>query len=230
MTAVCNDPNVTYAWSPDVYISFTNSSTIVSEPITDEQYTVVVTNHFGCTDTAFHSVHVYPAASIFLGVTDSVTLYPGQSYHIQPVTNCYTFAWFPPNGLNADSVSDPIATPTTNTLYTVEGFTELGCMVTDSIYFHVTDVPVYVLPNAFTPEETINSQFKLLQEGISSLNYFRIFDRWGKLVFETNDMNIGWDGKYHGTPQPQGVYVYELQAVSTAGTLFEKKGNVTLMR
>ncbi|MBC7554652.1 MAG: gliding motility-associated C-terminal domain-containing protein, partial [Taibaiella sp.] len=62
------------------------------------------------------------------------------------------------------------------------------------------------------------------------LNYFRVYNRWGQVVFETKSISEGWDGNFKGEPQPLGVYVYEVQAVTNAGTLFNKHGNVTLLR
>jgi len=231
LTAIDADPLDVYHWFPATYTYDSLSATTVAYPVTDLQYMVVVTNHFGCTDSAEVGVHVYPAGMIFLGVEDSVTLYAGESYHITPVTNCYELAWFPPAGLSADNIADPVATPTINTMYTVTGITENGCHVQDSLYIHVSDLPLYALPNAFTPGNGANNMFKLIEDGLASLNYFRIFDRWGVLVFETTDLSQGWDGTYKGTAQPQGVYVYEVQAVSAkTNKLFTMRGNITLLR
>ena len=49
-------------------------------------------------------------------------------------------------------------------------------------------------------------------------------------VFETTDIDKGWDGTFNGTPQPMGVFVYQVEAVTSIGTKFEKHGNVTLVR
>jgi gliding motility-associated-like protein len=57
--------------------------------------------------------------------------------------------------------------------------------------------------------------FKILKRGQAVLNHFRIYDRWGIVVFETTDIDKGWDGTYKGTPQPFGVYVYEVSAVTS---------------
>jgi len=62
------------------------------------------------------------------------------------------------------------------------------------------------------------------------LQYFRVFDRWGVKVFETTNIDQGWDGTFSGTPQPFGVYVYEVGAITNTGSNFEKHGNVTLIR
>jgi gliding motility-associated-like protein len=59
---------------------------------------------------------------------------------------------------------------------------------------------------------------------------FRIYNRWGKLVFESDDPNVGWDGTAQGTPQPMDVYGYTLEAEFTNGAKISKKGDITLIR
>ena len=232
LTATDPDPLDVYHWYPNTWLNYdTLNSVTTAHPITDENYLVVVTNHFNCTDTAFSTIHVYPSGVIFLGPTDSITLHAGDSYNIEPTTNCISFNWFPPLGLSSNNISNPVASPVTNTMYVVQGATENGCYVADSIYFTIADETVIAVPNAFTPGTGINNTFKLLKDGLATLNYFRIFDRWGVLVFETNNIDNGWDGNYKGQPQPMGVYVYEFQAVATAtGKLVTQHGNITLLR
>jgi gliding motility-associated-like protein len=72
-------------------------------------------------------------------------------------------------------------------------------------------------------------------KGLASVKYFRIFNRWGQLVFERNNIaaNVageGWDGKVNGMPASPDVYVYTVEVICTAGANFVKKGNVTLFR
>ena len=86
------------------------------------------------------------------------------------------------------------------------------------------------MPNAFTPGNGVNSVFKINMLGQAQLNYFRVFNRWGNLVFETKDINEGWDGAYKGQPQPFGVFIYEVQAVTESGKIITKRGNITLLR
>jgi gliding motility-associated-like protein len=66
--------------------------------------------------------------------------------------------------------------------------------------------------------------------GIVKLNSFKIFNRWGQLVYETTNINEGWNGQFNGKPQPMGVYVYAIDATTSTGKKFVKQGNVTLVR
>ena len=220
--------SASFHWYPSTYLSDSMSNMPVIRPVTTQSYTVVGTSAQGCKDTFSFTATVHPAAIMFM--PDSVTIYPGESYHIEPVTNCNTFAWFPPAGLNADTVADPVATPDLSTKYIVNASTEWGCKVTDSIDIIVDPNPAIQVPNAFVPGSGPNGEFKIINRGIASLNYFRIFNRWGNQVFETKDINDGWDGAYKGQQQPLGVYVYEVQAVGTSGKIFTKRGNLTLIR
>ncbi len=217
-----------YSWHPGLYLSDSNSATPWVKPISDITYHLVVTSNVGCHDTVSVHVTVHPAALISL--EDSITLYPGETTQLTPVTNCNSFLWFPPAGLNSATISDPTANPDITTRYTVHGTTTDGCIAIDSIDVIISPESLLTLPNAFTPGTGVNSKFTIIKRGEATLNHFRIFNRWGEVVFETTNVGDGWDGTYKGAPQPLGVYVYDVQAVTTTGKLFNKRGNVTLLR
>ncbi len=219
---------VSYHWYPSRYVSDSLSGSPVITPVGDQVYTIVATTANGCTDTVHFTATVFPAA--LLSIPDSVTIYPGESYHISPLTNCTSFLWFPPAGLSANNISDPVAAPDVSTKYFVHGVTSDGCIATDSIDVFVSPESLLVLPNAFTPGNGVNNEFKIIKRGIATLNYFRIFNRWGNLVYESKDIDKGWDGTYNGKPQPLAVYVYDIQAVTSTGIIFNKTGNVTIIR
>jgi gliding motility-associated-like protein len=125
---------------------------------------------------------------------------------------------------------NPIATPEVSTKYVVRAATENGCKAVDSINVIVDYETLIDLPNAFSPGSGVNNEFKIIKRGIANLNYFRIFNRWGNMVFETTNIDEGWDGTYKGVPQNIGVFVYQVQAVTQSGKIFTKQGNVTLLR
>ena len=211
-----------------MYLDDSVSAAPWSFAIASQTYTAVVTSAAGCTDTVSVHVNVWPGALIFLG--DSVLLYPGESYHIIPQTNCTSFSWFPTAGLDNPVTSDPVATPGTDTKYIVYGITENGCTTKDSINIHLAQDALVTIPNAFTPGNGVNNILHLLHKGDVVINYFRIFNRWGNMVFETKDIDKGWDGTYNGTPQMFGIYIYDIQAVSITGKLVNLHGNITLLR
>jgi gliding motility-associated-like protein len=90
--------------------------------------------------------------------------------------------------------------------------------------------PLLDIPNAFTPGRFgENSIIRVKSFGISALK-FRIYNRWGQVVFETNDPNQGWDGNFRGNPQPMDVYAYTLDAQFFDGTRTTRTGDITLIR
>jgi gliding motility-associated-like protein len=86
------------------------------------------------------------------------------------------------------------------------------------------------MPNAFTPKGEKNKIFRPSHLGDMTLKYFGIYNRWGIKLFETTDVNMGWDGNYKGEPQPMGVYIYIIEAATAKGQKFHKQGTVTLIR
>lgn len=96
------------------------------------------------------------------------------------------------------------------------------------------------LPNAFTPNGEGNTKNEIWKPAALSIynktgkdiiEYnLRIYDRWGSLVFETSDLNEGWDGKQNGKRLPEGVYIYMIKAEGIDKTSFNLKGNITLLR
>jgi gliding motility-associated-like protein len=67
-------------------------------------------------------------------------------------------------------------------------------------------------------------------KGNATLKKFAVYNRWGTLMYETNNIAEGWDGTYKGKAQPMGVYVYTVEAQSANGKKLVKQGNVTLIR
>jgi gliding motility-associated-like protein len=90
--------------------------------------------------------------------------------------------------------------------------------------------PLLDVPNAFTPGRFgENGIVKVVGFGITHL-VFRIYNRWGQLVFESDDAATGWDGTFKGVVQPMDVYAYTLEAEFSDGTRTNKKGSITLIR
>lgn len=222
------DNGSNFYWSPDFNITSISSQTPKVWPISRQEYTVYGIDKFGCFDTGKVVIHVNPAA--ILDLPDSIVLYPGESYNVDPGGNCLYYSWFPPLGMTNDAVSNPVLSPKVNTRYMVTGRNEAGCATKDSINVLVLNDAIIDLPNAFTPGGTRNGTLKIVRRGLAELKVYAIYNRWGTKVFETSDINEGWDGTYNGENQPMGVYIYTVQAVTPSGRTVNKQGNVTLIR
>ena len=106
-----------------------------------------------------------------------------------------------------------------------------GCKGFDTVFVKVYKGPEYYLPNSFTPNnDGVNDIFRPIPVGIVSTEYFKIYNRNGLLLFQTNIWLKGWDGKYNGMSQPIGTYVWLIKGVDKRGNVIEKKGTVVLIR
>jgi len=105
------------------------------------------------------------------------------------------------------------------------------CSTTDSVLMLYCYVPL-IMPDAFTPDnDGLNDLFRpvTLPEKINTFHMF-IFDRWGRLIFETQDISKGWDGMIKGKPAPLGVYCFSLSYRISSGIFKDLGGTVTLLR
>ena len=141
-------------------------------------------------------------------------------------------SWEPALGLSDTSSFDVNAAPTNTTVYylTVDNGT---CKATDSLTVTAECSSIYV-PNAFSPnDDGLNDIFMALGMDIKEFKLI-IFNRWGEKIFETQDINLGWDGNYRGSKAPQGIYVWELEASDKNGKPLlndiQSKGIVSLVR
>lgn len=215
-------------WKPASTIDSIHSLTPIVSPNYSTSYVVVGTDSNSCVDSAVINVTVYPRALIYL--PDSATIYPGDVYSLDPQGNSLYYTWFPPIGLDFPTIANPKASPKLNTTYYVRGVTDAGCVAEDSIYIFVSPDSQIDIPNAFVPGRGDNNKFKPVHLGTAKLKSFTVYNRWGAKMFETTNIEEGWDGNFSGQPQPLGVYVYVLEAVTANGKVISKQGNVTLVR
>ena len=216
-------------WTEDFhYVSDASSLDPYVSPITTTTFTVIGTDHIGCTDTV--STEIIVKAEAIVNLPDSAVIYPGETYQLDPGGNCLYFTWFPPSGLSDDQIANPVAAPEVNTRYYVDAAAENGCATRDSIDIILAPDSYIDVPNAFTPGAAPNAIFKVVYKGNATLKKFVVYNRWGVKMYETTNITEGWDGTYNGKAQPMGVYVYTVEAVSSTGKRLVKQGNVTLIR
>jgi len=162
------------------------------------------------------------------------TILGGPQTTRSPEDGNYSYYWFPFQFLSDTTATDPSANPPYDFTYYFK-VTELndayGCSDIDTVVVHV-GCEDFAIPNAFAPgSNNIGTQrFGILNKEIAKLNYFRIYDRWGVLVFETTDPTQKWDGRYNNKPAPADVYVWEADGFCISGKKITKAGNVTLIR
>lgn len=145
----------------------------------------------------------------------------------------YTYLWTPDIGITQSTgTSITEARPPYDITYYLHVANSDGCRAIDSVNVRVPCDDIH-LPNAFTPGSNNGrtNKFGLLNQQFVKINYFKIYDRWGKEVFATTDPNGKWDGKIDGKEAPMGVYVWEVDAnCANTAQRYRKTGTVTLIR
>lgn len=219
-----------FLWDAHSDIDDVTSSQINFRGKADTTLYLTVSTLRGCTGRDSVRVMVYPTP--FLTLPESDTIFLGESLELKPVTDAQVFIWSPAQYLSNTYARNPVARPAESTTYVLTAGNEWGCAATDSTRIYVVDEESGIaVPNAFIPGSAFNGEVRVLHSaGPITLHYFRIFNRWGKLVFETSNPSVGWDGNYHSAAQPQGVYAYSLEVVTNKGTIVRKRGNITLLR
>ncbi|MFI5188537.1 MAG: gliding motility-associated C-terminal domain-containing protein, partial [Chitinophagales bacterium] len=139
--------------------------------------------------------------------------------------------WSPATGLNTIYGFDPSSTLQNDQVYYLTGVTDAGCSAEDSVKIRVFNFPGVLVPSAFTPNhDGLNDILKPRYNGIKHLDYFAVYNRTGQLVFQTSDMDMGWDGDVSDGSQSTGVYVWIIAAEDFKGEKYQLKGTTTLIR
>ncbi len=213
--------------------------TINGIPVTDPTsisttgiYRLIVGNGSFCTDTLTVDVSIRPRVNAFAG-TDMIAV-QGVSLPLSGTGGgSYSWSWYPVNAI----VSNPfISNPTVVLINPVYEFylqvkDNAGCTGNDTVKIKVYKGPTYYLPAAFTPNaDGMNDQFIPIEVGIVSTQWFRVFNRYGQLIFNTNSQHKGWDGTFKGIPQDNGTYTWLIKGTGYNGKTIEKKGTVVLIR
>jgi len=200
------------------------TSSINVTPSGNTNYNVTVTNNCG-TDNISINVIVNGPPSISAGADQTINL--GNSTTLT-ATGGTSYVWTPSTGLSCTNCASPTASPTVTTDYIVYVTDGNGCSNSDTLRITVEEEFVIFIPDAFSPNgDGQNEMLFVRGTGIETF-VFKLYDRWGQLVFETTDQTLGWDGSFKGTALNEGVFVYFLEGNYFGGTSFNQKGNITL--
>lgn len=219
-----------YLWSPATGLSATNISNPVAVITATTTYSVRIISTV-CKDTSTLSTTITMTPGPPIGISKSNDITCSMPFAQLVATGANQYTWSPSLGLSGTNINNPTASPGITTTYYVTGTDLNGCPTLDSVTVQVSNTGegVFYMPSAFTPNgDGMNDCFGLQYFGAVEQLEFRIFDRWGRNVFYTNNPGICWDGKYMGKTN-DGNYVYYIKAVTNCGPVF-KKGNVLLIR
>jgi len=216
-------------------ISFTRNAAYTYPQSGPKTVQLIVTNTVGCRDTAIQTVTAPEDVRAFAGRDTNIVA--GQPLQLQ-ASGGTRYLWSPATGLSAADIADPVASfPASGSeksyTYKVTVFNDVGCM--DSAFVRVNvfqSMPDIFVPSAFTPNgDGLNDFFQPVAAGIRQIDAFRVYNRWGQLVYSAGATHSrGWDGSVNGSPQPTGTFVWLLKAVDYTGRPIMKKGTVILIR
>ena len=222
--------NINYEWN-------TGETTPTISLNSEGLYAVTVTS--GC-ETVFDSIFIIEGL-IDIEFPNDLTIELGETIDLAPTIlsgTPFTYFWASNLPETIECLGCPTITvrPFFDATYSVLVTDEFGCEDMDSLQIKVDKNRNVFIPNVFSPNsDGFNDVFYLYSKGIIDIKYFRIFDRWGNLVFEkeagkTNDPTFSWDGKFKGKTLNPSVFVYVAELEFLDGLSFVYKGDVQLIR
>jgi gliding motility-associated-like protein len=225
-----------YLWLPAAGLSDNKVDNPTAMPSATTTYQLQVKQGTCFVDT--YSVTVLVQDHPMINAGEDIHTAAGSETKIKTLsTGATKFEWFPATNLSCSDCESPIAKPNVTTTYKVLAYSELGCKSEDeiTIYTSCGQDQIFVA-NTFTPNGDGNNDYFFPQgKGISEAKRFRVFNRWGELLFDRQNMPLnnelaGWDGTYKGQQLKPDVFVYILNAVCESGEPIEMKGDISLIR
>lgn len=224
------DGGDTYEWSPAAGLNNTAISNPVAAPAHSSTYLVRAYNFPDCYSEAEVKVRIIPFPKISLD--NEADIVCGQPVQLKPVISDYTsYHWKPGQGIKDKDtlLIAPFVSPLNTSTYTFIASNQ-GCEESADIIVNVQKGDLG-LPSAFSPNgDGHNDVFRLKQTCGFTITDFRIYNRWGQIVFSSSNPADGWDGKYHNAEAKSGVYVYVLSGNTDSDEKITLKGSVTLLR
>lgn len=236
VTAVNLTPStsLTYLWTPTSIIASTQNNVIQVNPTFSQTVYVTATGN-GCniSDSIFINVSTIDPTLVVASASDYLVS-PGTTVTLfGSPTGLDSYSWSPTDGLSDPTMQQTNAIVNESTIYTLT-VSEGPCSRTDTtevkVYEIICEDPYVFIPNAFTPNGDLENDVLYVRGIWIEKMIFRIFDRWGEMVFESTDPTIGWDGTFRGRNLDPDVYDFYLDVTCVGGLQSITKGNVTLMK
>jgi gliding motility-associated-like protein len=144
-----------------------------------------------------------------------------------------SYFWSPDESLSCSTCPSPLAYPAVPTEYIVSGIDSNGCRSLDTVLVYVDIICSEVfIPTIFSPNEKgpqSNETFCLFSDCVKQYKLV-IHNRWGQLVFESEDIAQCWDGRFNGNKVESAVYAYNVYILQLDGTILNKTGTINLVK
>lgn len=204
-------------------------TTYAEPPVGLHTFYAIVRDASGCRDTVRSEVEVLALPLVTARPEDTLIRY-GDGIQLL-AEGAREYHWTPVRSLDNAYRADPYAQPIEPTLYVVRGFDAEGCSNADSVMVNIDFRSPTFIPSAFSPNgDGVNDVFGLQHLRSQRLLDFRIFNRWGNLVFQTQDPKAGWDGTFQSAPVDPDVYFYLIEIAYPDDYRETFKGDVVLIR
>ena len=228
-----------FFWRPTNTLLNPTTLNPIAGPSKTTAYIITATDTVGCPKPVSDTIVVEVIPMVTVNAGRDTSIVRNQPLQLFANTNGVpvnsSYLWTPNIGLNSDTILNPITilNITADSIkYKVRVTRPEGCFGEDEIVVRVfrTEPDIFI-PTAFTPnKDGKNDVLKPITVGITQLNFFRIYNRWGQLIFETKELEKGWDGTINGVPQASGTFVFVAQGVDYTGKVIFRKGTCVLIR
>jgi len=223
-----------FSWSPTNSLNNPNILNPVATPFATTRYIFSVTDVLGCPKPKKDTILVMVLPKIIPFAGNDTAVVVGQPLQFN-ATGGVSYTWTPSTGLSNPLIFNPIGSYDggfDSIRYAVKVANILGCADTAYITVRVFKTsPQIFVPTAFTPNgDGRNDIFRPIAVGISKFDYFRVYNRWGQLVYETTRVGVGWDGRISGKEQGTNTFVWVVKGTDYTGKAVFAKGTVTLIR
>ena len=224
---------VVYSWSPSTFLSTASASNPIAKPDNTMIYTLrIIADINNCPSliTDQVTVDVTPPIKVRTYPQDTI-VHAGDQFQLLATSVAPNYNWKPGYDLDKTDIPNPVITVDKDVLLVVTASSPAGCIGEASIRVRVYKGPDLYPPTGFTPNgDGLNDKFYPFPVGIQELKYFKVFNRWGQMVFSTNKLWDGWDGRLGGREQGPDTYAWIAQGVTRDGKVITKKGTVVLIR
>ncbi|MBL0069579.1 MAG: gliding motility-associated C-terminal domain-containing protein [Chitinophagaceae bacterium] len=220
-----------WQWAPASLVSNPNLLNPVSYPPRTTNYILTAFDTRGCPKPTSDTIRVTVLPKMRVSAGRDTSVIVNQPLQLT-ATGGINYDWIPATYLSAADISNPVSifpNPATGIQYKVIVYSTQGCK--DSAYINIKvfkTKPTIFVPTAFTPNnDGKNDLLRPIAVGISNIEYFNIYNRWGQLLFSTTINGQGWDGRINGVLQSTGTFVWTVKATDYTGEAYFQKGVVT---